>query len=123
MRIIWRLEAEGGKGPYVTGACDDIIRSASDLDPWRCAERPTPLDDEPLRSLDLDKNEGWFFGFANLAQYRRWFNCHLARGALGKRCKLVLYSVDDDDFIGTPFQAVFIKERSTCLGSIATDHI
>ena len=121
MRIIWRLEAEDGKGPYVTGACDDIIRSASDLDPWRNAHRPTPMNDECLHHLDIDHNSEWFFGFASLAQYRRWFNCHVARGALGKRCKLLLYSVAHSDCVVTNYQAVFVKERATLLASTETD--
>ena len=110
MRTVYRVETSSGAGPYEHGPV-----WSWPVGTWNPFTRhPEPdRDGIPLRVV-MDGHR--LYGFASLAQARRWFaGAGAILGDAGYR--LSAYEVPDDDVVDGGRQVAYLPDRATLVGT------
>lgn len=114
---VYRVENDHGEGAFGCGAASRAQRAAREegsVDPY---DHPCPLMDSGLSEtwaeLEYDRRSSFYFGFASVEDYLRWFSTPAQRQALTDGgCKLSVYEIDESAVLYGERQAVFLLTQA-----------
>jgi hypothetical protein len=112
--LIYRVEDEEGKGPYM---------GSYDVDEWTEGSHvgdhhPTPMSDgiEFWKVRDQHGNNNILCGFRDMDQLRKWFTCRELTNLYDMGLRVKVYQVNRDYIWHGNMQVVYHKEWAECVG-------